>query len=110
MSDIRRVFEYHGAEHKTIFAMKQRRTDVENVRKYQRFHPRCGTSFILIVLVISILVFSVVTWSSLALRIVLKIVMLPIVVGIAYEIFKLAGRYDNWLTALFPLRASGCRT
>ena len=73
---------------------------VENVRKYTRFHPRCGTSFLLIVLVISILVFSMVTWDSLLIRILLKIVLLPVVIGIAYEIIKFAGRHDNLLTRI----------
>ena len=73
---------------------------VENVRKHTRFHPRCGTSFILIVLVIGILVFSVVTWSSLWMRVVLKLALLPVVMGVAYEIIKLAGRYDNVVTRI----------
>ncbi len=99
--DIHRVFQYHGAEHKTISCYEHGEVlTVENIRKYTRFHPRCGTSFLLIVLVISILVFSVVTWSSTVIRILLKIVLLPVVVGIAYEIIKLAGRYDNALTRI----------
>ena len=99
MSEIRRVFEYHGAEHKTIACYEAgEELTVENVRTRTRFHPRCGTSFLLIVLVISILTFSVVTWSSLWMRILLKLLMLPLVVGIAYEIIKYAGRHDNPLT------------
>ena len=101
MEDIRRVFCYHGGEHKTIACYEAGdELTVENVRKYTRFHPRCGTSFLLIVLVISILVTSVVTWNSLLVRVVLKIALLPVVVGIAYEIIKLAGRYDNWATRI----------
>lgn len=99
MPDIRRVYQYHGAEHKTIACYEAGLPlTVENVRPQRRFHPRCGTSFILIVLVISILLFSVVTWNSVIIRVLLKIVLLPVVVGIAYEIIKLAGRYDNVIT------------
>lgn len=99
MPEMKRMFSYHGAEHKTIacYEAKEELT-VENVRKYTRFHPRCGTSFLLIVLIISILVFSVVTWQNGFIRVALKILLLPFVVGIAYEIIKLAGRYDNGLT------------
>lgn len=101
MEDIHRVFEYHGAEHKTIFCYEHGNDlTVENVLKEKRFHPRCGTSFLLIVLILSILVSSVVTWDSLVLRVVLKIACLPLVVGIAYEIIKFAGRHDNILTRI----------
>ena len=101
MSDIHRTFMYHGAEHKTIFCYEQGlELTVENVRKQQRFHPRCGTSFLLIVLVISILVSSVITWESVLVRVGLKILLLPVTVGISYEIIKFAGRLDNWLTRI----------
>lgn len=101
MPDIRRVFEYHGAEHKTIACYEAgEELTPENVARHARFHPRCGTSFILIVLAISILVFSVVTWSSLIVRILLKLLLLPVVVSISYEIIKFAGRHDNPLTKL----------
>ncbi len=99
MPDIRRVFEYHGAEHKTIACYEAGDAlTPENAAKHSRFHPRCGTSFILIVLIVSVLVFSLVSWESLAMRIALKLICLPLVVGIAYEIIKLAGRYDNLCT------------
>jgi uncharacterized protein YqhQ len=99
MPDIQRVFEYHGAEHKTIACYEGgRELTVENVAEYPRFHPRCGTSFLLIVVLVSVAIFSVVTWNNLAMRIVLKLLSLPLVVGIAYEIIKIAGRYDNALT------------
>lgn len=101
MKEIKRVFGYHGAEHKSIACYEAgEELTVENVRKHTRFHPRCGTSFILIVLVIGILVFSVVTWSSLWMRVVLKLALLPVVMGVAYEIIKLAGRYDNVVTRI----------
>lgn len=99
MDDIKRVFQYHGAEHKTISCYEAGEDlTVENVRKHKRFHPRCGTSFILIVLVISIIVFSVIPRSNLFVTILLKLLLLPLTVGIAYEIIKLAGRYDNIIT------------
>lgn len=101
MPDIKRVFEYHGAEHKTIACYEAgEELTVENVKRHSRFHPRCGTSFILIVLIVSALVFSMVTWDRLIVRIALKLVCLPIVVGITYEIIKLAGRYDNAVTRI----------
>ncbi len=101
MSDIHRTFMYHGAEHKTIFCYEQGlELTVENVRKQKRFHPRCGTSFLLIVLVVSVLVSSVITWENVFVRVALKILMLPITVGISYEIIKFAGRHDNWLTRI----------
>ncbi|MBP1577922.1 MAG: DUF1385 domain-containing protein, partial [Oscillospiraceae bacterium] len=101
MSDIKRVFQYHGAEHKTIACYEAgEELTVENVKRHSRFHPRCGTSFILIVLIVSALVFSLVTWDKLIVRIALKLICLPIVVGITYEIIKLAGRYDNVCTRI----------
>ena len=105
MPDMKRLFQYHGAEHKTIFCYEAGlELSVENVRKQSRFHPRCGTSFLLIVLVLGILVFSVVTWSNPLIRTLLKLAMLPIVVGAAYELIKLAGRHDNLFTRIvsFP--------
>ena len=101
--DIRRVFEYHGAEHKSIACYEAGdELTVENVKKYKRFHPRCGTSFLLIVLIVSILVYSLIqfSWGNLLLRAGLKILLLPIIVGISYEIIKLAGRYDNIFTRI----------
>ena len=101
MSDIHRTFMYHGAEHKTIFCYeKGLELTVENVRKQQRFHPRCGTSFLLIVLVVSVLVSSVITWENVFIRVLLKVLMLPVTVGISYEIIKFAGRHDNWFTKI----------
>lgn len=101
MSDIKRVFEYHGAEHKSIFCYeKGLPLTVENVKAQSRFHPRCGTSFMILILIISILVFSVVTWDNLVIRVLLKLAMLPLVMGIGFELLKLCGRYDNWLTRI----------
>ena len=99
--DVKRLFCYHGGEHKTIACYEAgEELTVENVRKYPRFHPRCGTSFLFLVLIISILTASLVTWQSALLRMVLKLLQLPVVVGIAYELIKLAGRYTNPVTRL----------
>ncbi|MBO4831717.1 MAG: DUF1385 domain-containing protein [Oscillospiraceae bacterium] len=101
MKEIKRVWQYHGAEHKTIFCYeKQLPLTVENARMQSRFHPRCGTSFLFIVMIVSILVFAVVNWSNVWTRMVLRIVLLPVVVGISYEIIKWAGRNDNVCTRI----------
>ena len=101
MKDIRRTYEYHGAEHKTIACYEAcEDMTVENVRKHSRFHPRCGTSFIFLVIFISILLNSVLQlpWENIMLRVVIKLLLLPVVMGITYEIIKIAGRYDNPVT------------
>lgn len=101
MKDIQRMFAYHGAEHKTIFCYeKGLPLTVENVRIQSRFHPRCGTSFLFVVIIISILVFSVISWSSPIIRILLRLALLPVVVGISYEINRWVGRHDNVFTAV----------
>lgn len=97
--DIHRVFMYHGAEHKTIACYEAgEELTPENVKKHTRFHPRCGTSFLLITLIVSILVFSFASWDNPVMRVLLKILLLPLVVGISYEIIKLTGKYDNVVT------------
>ena len=101
MKEIHRVFEYHGAEHKTIACYEAgEELTVENVRRHRRFHPRCGTSFMILVLIVSILLFSVLPWSSTGLRVVLKLLLLPAVMGVSYELIKLAGRCDNLFTRI----------
>ena len=101
MKEIHRVFEYHGAEHKTIACYEAgEELTVENIRRHCRFHPRCGTSFMILVLIVSILLFSVLPWSSTGLRVFLKLLLLPVVMGISYELIKLAGRYDNLATRI----------
>jgi uncharacterized protein YqhQ len=98
LKDIQRVFEYHGAEHKTIYCYEHdEEITVENARKFKRLHPRCGTSFLIIVFIISIIIFSLpfVPWNNIPLRISLHIILLPFVVGISYEIIRFAGRHDN---------------
>lgn len=101
MEMMHRVFQYHGAEHKTIFCYEHGlELNVENVKKQSRFHPRCGTSFIILVLILGILVFSVVSWESLLIRTLIKLALLPLIMGIAYELIKIAGRYDNFITKI----------
>lgn len=99
MKDIRRTYMYHGAEHKTIFCYeKGLELTVENVRKQVRFHPRCGTSFMVLMLIVGILVSMFIRVDNLLLRTALKLLTFPIVVGIGYELIKFAGRHDNVLT------------
>ncbi|HNU80569.1 MAG TPA: DUF1385 domain-containing protein [Bacillota bacterium] len=101
MKDIRRVFEYHGAEHKSIFCYEHgEELTVENVRKYGRLHPRCGTSFLFIVMIVSILLFSLFSWSGLLMRLVIRILLIPIVAGISYEIIKWAGKSESKLSCI----------
>jgi len=101
MSAIKRVWAYHGAEHKTIYCYEKRLPlTIENIRDQSSLHPRCGTSFLFIVMIVSILVFSLATWNNLLIRFALRIALLPVVVAISYEIIRLAGRYDNILTRI----------
>ena len=105
MKDIRRVFQYHGAEHKTIHCYEAGLPlTVENVQKFSRLHPRCGTNFLLIVMLVSIFVFAFLGWPRLAERIASRILLLPVVAGISYEIIRLAGRSENPIiqTAIKP--------
>ena len=96
MKDIRRVFQYHGAEHKTIFCYEAGLPlTVENVQQFPRLHPRCGTAFLLIVMLVSIFVYAFLGWPDLWLRIASRIVLLPVVAGISYEIIRLAGCSKN---------------
>ena len=98
LPDIKRVFEYHGAEHKVINAYEAKEVlTVENVRKYSTFHPRCGTSFILIVLVFSIFLFSLLPAGALWWRIASRILILPVLAGLAYEILKLSAKYPEFV-------------
>lgn len=100
MEDIRRVFEYHGAEHKTIHCFEhEEELTVENARKYTTLHPRCGTNFLFIVMIVSIIVFSFLKWPTLYIRIISRILLLPVVAGISYEVIKIAGRSDNKIIA-----------
>lgn len=101
MSDIRRVFEYHGAEHKTIAAYEAGvELTPENAMEYSRLHPRCGTSFLLIVMVVSILMFSLLTWDTLWMRILYRLLLLPVVAGVSYEIIKMAGKRPHGIVGI----------
>ena len=101
LKDIKRMWAYHGAEHKAIYCYeKGLDLTVENVERQSKQHPRCGTSFLFIVMIVSVLVFSFTTWSSVWMRVGMRLILLPVVVAISYEIIKLAGRYDNTLTRI----------
>ena len=94
--DIQRVFQYHGAEHKTIHTYElDLPLTVENVRKQSRLHPRCGTNFLLIVMVVSIFVFAFLGWPNLLERILSRVLLMPVVAGIAYEVIRFAGRSEH---------------
>ncbi|GAE88532.1 DUF1385 domain-containing protein [Acetivibrio straminisolvens] len=96
MKDIKRVWQYHGAEHKTIHCYEnEEELTVENVKKYSTRHPRCGTSFLFTVMIVSILVFSLVGQHGLWINILLRIVLIPLVAGISYEVIKISGRSQS---------------
>ena len=98
LKEIHRMFEYHGAEHKTIACYEAgEELTVENVRRHSRFHPRCGTSFLVLVILIGIVLYAVLPWESTALRVVYKLLLLPVLVGVSYEVIKWAGRSNSWL-------------
>ena len=118
LKDIRRTFQFHGAEHKTIFCYEAGlELTVENVRKQRRFHPRCGTSFLILMIIVSIFIgFFITPFYVLVLgedtinelgpalmnviRALTKILLIPLIVGIGYELIKIAGRHDNWITRI----------
>ncbi len=109
MKDIRRTFQYHGAEHKTIFCYEAGlELTVENVRPMKRFHPRCGTSFMILMLLVGIIISILIppmpeawaTWLAVLVRTAIKIVLIPLTVGIGYELIKFCGRHDNLFTKI----------
>lgn len=101
MKDIRRVFEYHGAEHKVVFNFESRRpVDLENARTFSTLHPRCGTSFLLVVMVISMVIYALVPFQSFAVRLLSRIVLLPLIAGLSYEVIRFAARRQGSLWAL----------
>ena len=101
MKDIRRTFMYHGAEHKTIFCYEQGlELTVENVRMQKRFHPRCGTSFIVLVVIVGIILGGFIHIENVLLRTLVRIILVPLIVGIGYELIKFAGRHDNIVTKI----------
>ena len=98
MKDIKRLYQYHGAEHKCINCLeKGHNLNVHNVKRSSRYHRRCGTSFLLFVMVISIILFMFITIENPVLKIIVRILLLPVIAGISYEIIKLAGRSDNFI-------------
>ena len=107
MPDIKRVYMYHGAEHKTIHCFEhEEELTVENVRKYSKHHPRCGTAFLFVVMIISILIYSVIPrFSIIWFNIGIRILLLPVIAGISYEFNRFAGKHNNRLTKI--LRAPG---
>ena len=95
--DIKRTFMYHGAEHKCINCIEHgMELNVENVRKSSKLHKRCGTSFLLIVMLISILFFMFIRVDSKPLQLLLRLVLIPVIAGVSFEFIRLAGKYDNW--------------
>ena len=105
MKDIRRTFQFHGAEHKTIFCYEHGlELTVENIRKERRFHPRCGTSFLILMMIVSIIVgFFIPADLPTVLRVLCKIAVFPLIMGLGYELIKFCGRHDNWLTRIISL-------
>lgn len=102
--DIRRVFQYHGAEHKSIYAYENmEELTVENVKRHTTLHPRCGTTFIFVVVIISIFVFALTGWHSRLLNLVIRLAFLPVIAGVSYELFKLAARSNNKIIKLVSL-------
>ncbi len=101
MKDMKRVFAYHGAEHKTIRCYEAKlELTVENVRAQTRLHPRCGTSFLFLVIMISIVFFSLIRVENVFLRLAVRLALLPVVVSVSYEITRFVGRHDNWFTRI----------
>ncbi|KXG77922.1 hypothetical protein AN618_07300 [Fervidicola ferrireducens] len=101
MKDIKRFFEYHGAEHKAVHCYESgEELTIENAKKYTTLHPRCGTSFLLVVMVVSILLFSMLGWPGIVARITFRVLLFPMVAGISYEFIKLAGKSNSVLVRL----------
>lgn len=101
MKDIYRLFQYHGAEHKTIFCYESmEELTVENVRKQPRLHPRCGTNFMFLIMFVSIVIFSCTGWGGIVERLLLRIILIPVVTGISYELIKWLGKSDGKLARI----------
>lgn len=104
MKDMNRVFQYHGAEHKTVYNFESRKDlKVDNARMFSTLHPRCGTSFLLVVMIVSILVFSVAHFDSFSGKLLSRIVLLPLVAGISYEIIRYSAKHPNSLLRIVTL-------
>ena len=104
MEDIRKTFQYHGAEHKTIHCFENN-LDLtpQNAREFYTLHPRCGTSFLMFVMVISLILFSLLGWPNLWMRLLSRIILIPLVAGLSYELLKWAGRSDSWLVKVLSM-------
>ena len=102
VKDVRRIFMYHGAEHKTIACYEaEEAVTPENAMKHSRLHPRCGTNYLFLVMAVSILFFAVVGWNAnFWLRLLSRLVFLPLVAGLSYEVLRFAAKRDNWLTKI----------
>lgn len=101
MEDMKRVFQYHGAEHKSIFCYENNcELTPENAAKYGRLHPRCGTNFLFLVMIISIILFSITGWKSIGQRILYRVILLPLISGITYEVIKWMGKSDSTLSKI----------
>jgi len=103
MKDMNRVFQYHGAEHKTVFNFEAHESlEVNNARKYSTFHPRCGTSFLMVVMVVSIIVFSIVHFDSITAKLLSRLALLPLILGISYEVLRYSAKHPGslmrWIT------------
>ena len=104
VSDIKVTFQYHGAEHKTIHCYeKGLELTPENAQQFYTLHPRCGTSFLMFVMVISLILFSLLGWPNLAVRLLSRILLIPVVAGLSYELLRWAGRSDNWLVRILSV-------
>ncbi|MBR3755713.1 MAG: DUF1385 domain-containing protein [Firmicutes bacterium] len=104
MEDIKRVFQFHGAEHKTIHCFeKGLELTPENAQSYYTLHPRCGTSFLVFVMVISLILFSLLGWPNLFWRITSRLLLIPVVAGLSYEVLRWAGRSDNWVVRMLSI-------
>lgn len=104
MKDIRTVFEYHGAEHKTIHCFENNlELTPENAQQFYTLHPRCGTSFLMFVMVIAVLAHALMGWPNVWIRIISRILVLPLIAGVSYELLKWAGRSDNWVVKILSL-------
>ncbi|MBE5888678.1 MAG: DUF1385 domain-containing protein [Lachnospiraceae bacterium] len=104
MEDIKRTYMYHGAEHKCINCIEHGlELNVENVRKSSKQHKRCGTSFLLIVMLISIIFFMFIEVESGLLKLVIRLLLIPVIAGVSYEFIRLAGRFDNWFVNLLSV-------
>ncbi|WP_324825796.1 DUF1385 domain-containing protein [Sinanaerobacter sp. ZZT-01] len=104
MEDIKKVFQYHGAEHKTIHCYENKlNLTPENAQQFETLHPRCGTSFLMFVMVISLLLFSLLGWQNLWMRIGSRLLLIPVVAGLSYELLQWAGRSDSWVVKVLSV-------